>query len=189
MWAARFFGLWCFEPRAQARCDCGETALCEKLSRRTSATFSLPLTEILHAVADKFAANTRPIPQAASLMHDMKSACTVPEVAVCVVGQLRMGAKMSVQKTMRHAWNRVGPGCVDIFLSLGLEKVEATNNHPEWPEMAYENATAMVKHLRPVEHRLSYESLPTSAGRFVEMTRAPWSGRRSSLTSWRLVAS
>ena len=78
---------------------------------------------------------------------------------------------MSVQKTMRHAWDRVGPGCVDIFLSLGLEKVEATNNHPEWPEMAYENASAMAKHLRPVEHRLSYESLPTSAGPSLDCVR------------------
>ena len=56
------------------------------------------------------------------------SSCTSPEVAVCIVGQLRTGARPRARQRIRDAWRNVGRSCIDIYLSLGIEEVVATNN-------------------------------------------------------------
>lgn len=89
--------------------------------------------------------------------------CASPEVAVCVVGQLRRGAEPRLQRFIRAAWSGVGNGCVDIYLSLGIEAVEATVGHGPSPAKSLENATALVHQLRPVEYHVSSVPMPTHA--------------------------
>lgn len=89
--------------------------------------------------------------------------CSTPEVAVCVVGQLRTGERAGLQRQMRSAWDRVGTSCVDVFVSLGIEAVEETANHGASAAKAYENASSMVARLRPLESHVSSAPMPTSA--------------------------
>ena len=82
------------------------------------------------------------VTQKKSAAHLMPPTCDSPEIAVCVVGQLRAASREGVQRHMRQAWNRVGASCVDIFLSLGIERVDPTNNHGALAAQSHENAYA-----------------------------------------------
>ena len=48
-------------------------------------------------------------------------ACEQPEVAVCIVGQLRTASRPKLARNLRTAWDRVGADCVDLYLHVGLE--------------------------------------------------------------------
>ena len=79
--------------------------------------------------------------------------CSQPEIAVCVVGQLRAAARPKLARNLRAAWDRVGPGCVDLYLHIGLEPQVATANHRALRGSSYENASVAAVALRPVEWR------------------------------------
>ena len=79
--------------------------------------------------------------------------CSQPEIAVCVVGQLRAAARPKLARNLRAAWDRVGPGCVDLYLHIGLEAQVATANHRALRGSSYENASVAAVALRPVEWR------------------------------------
>ena len=79
--------------------------------------------------------------------------CSQPEVAVCVVGQLRAAARPKLARNLRATWDRVGPGCVDLYLHIGLEAQVATANHRAARGSSYENASVAAIALRPIEWR------------------------------------
>ena len=79
--------------------------------------------------------------------------CSQPEIAVCIVGQLRTAARPKLASNLRGVWNRVGPGCVDLYLHVGLEGGVATANHRASRGSSYENASSAAIALRPLEWR------------------------------------
>ena len=80
-------------------------------------------------------------------------ACEQPEVAVCIVGQLRTASRPKLARNLRTAWDRVGADCVDLYLHVGLEGRVATSNHRAYPGASYENASTAAIALRPIEWR------------------------------------
>lgn len=81
--------------------------------------------------------------------------CDSPRVAVCIVGQLRTGARVKLAQRVREAWSNVGKGCVDIFLDVGIEARVATANHRAAPAQSHDNASLAASILRPIEWRVS----------------------------------
>ena len=88
--------------------------------------------------------------------------CATPEVAVCIVGQLRTAARERAQQRIREAWDRVGRSCVDIFLSIGIEPVVATQNHAAYPAGSHSNASALANVLKPIEWHVSAIPMATA---------------------------
>lgn len=88
--------------------------------------------------------------------------CATPEVAVCIVGQLRTAARERAQHRIREAWDRVGRSCVDIFLSIGIEPVVATQNHAAYPAASHSNASALANVLKPIEWHVSAIPMATA---------------------------
>lgn len=83
----------------------------------------------------------------------LAAGCSQPEIAVCVVGQLRTAARPKLASNLRAVWDRVGPGCVDLYLHVGLEGRVATANHRAHTGSSYENVSIAAIALRPVEWR------------------------------------
>lgn len=82
------------------------------------------------------------------------------EVAVCIAGQLRSLERPHLQRVMRATWGRVGRGCVDLFMDIGIDGYRATNNHGPGFAKSIENASAAVETLRPLEWRVSSVPMP-----------------------------
>lgn len=81
--------------------------------------------------------------------------CDSPRVAVCIVGQLRTGARVKLARQVRKTWSNVGDKCVDIFFDVGIEARAATANHRAAPAQSYDNASLTASILRPIEWRVS----------------------------------
>ena len=74
---------------------------------------------------------------------------------MCVVGQLRTAARPKLARNLRSAWNRIGQGCVDIFLQVGIEPQIAASGHSAQPAASVENASVAAAALRPLEWRVT----------------------------------
>jgi hypothetical protein len=106
-------------------------------------------------------------------MRDTATTCASPTVAVCVVGQLRAASRGVLPGAIRRAWDRVGPDCVDIYLSIGIEPVLETNNHPGSAAKSYANVSMAVSQLRPVEWHVSSLPLRSHAAPGLSCVRRP----------------
>ena len=88
--------------------------------------------------------------------------CSRPEVAVCVVGQLR-GNSTWLHSHTRHEWDAIGENCVDLFAALGAEQASSTGNHAACPALPEPVIASALEALRPVASIVTREPLPLDA--------------------------
>ena len=82
--------------------------------------------------------------------------CDAPEVAVCIVGQLRTASRLSISSQLRRAWDNVGQGCADVFVDVGNDNhTRFMSRMHTYSEIPQDSMASAIKMLKPVSWRIS----------------------------------
>ena len=80
---------------------------------------------------------------------DPAGACSSPQIAVCISGQLRNAVASRVMERMHRKWEDIGAGCVDIYLFAAVDGIDHTHfaysGHGCTMERSHEQALRLLK--------------------------------------------
>jgi hypothetical protein len=94
--------------------------------------------------------------------RDSLHVCEQPNVAVCIVGQLRGSLRSGHLNRSATLWKDLGVGCVDFFLAIGLEGRPTSLNKGTCPGNTLTDANQTIKMLQPQAWRFYRNTLLVS---------------------------